>query len=187
MAGLTWLTNAVEERLLLALSGAAVTVHGVHVVALLTLGAETLGEAGLRKHPEPPHMDKNTREYGWVGATSGCVRRHSRELPAGAPEEERARSRCGWRRSGPGRCGQREAPRPYAQRHNKWIKKNNNNNNNNENTYNKDRIVSLSERLAMRKTRNGTSALYPDPGPALFPYHSESRNHHDEHRVDRRK
>lgn len=29
-------------------------------------------------------------------------------------------------------------------------------------------IVSLSERHAMRKTRYGTSALYPHPGPALL-------------------
>lgn len=56
-----WLTNAVEERLLLALSGAAVTVHGVHVVALLTLWAEIAKGGGTQETPATTASGEKTR------------------------------------------------------------------------------------------------------------------------------
>lgn len=124
---------------------------------------------------------KNT-QCGWFGATSGCVRRHSRELPAGAPEGGRARSRYGWRRSGPGRCRRCEAPRPCVQERNRLII--NYSSNQNENTVNSGRIESLSNRLAMKKVNKKLAMVrsHFTPrtgfGSALFPYHRESRNGH---------
>lgn len=39
----TWLTDTVEEGLFLALTGAAIPIHWVHVITFLSLGTKSVG------------------------------------------------------------------------------------------------------------------------------------------------
>lgn len=116
--------------------------------------------------------------------TSVCVRHRSRGPPVHAPEAARVRFRCGRRLFGPGRCMQHAAPRPCMGRQSA-----------------RTALVSHDIKIKplLRRTlvhaavttegkQGSIIAAFTRLGSRLvvFPYHCDSRNHHDEYTVDSR-
>lgn len=107
------LTDAIEEGLFLALAGAAIPIHSVHIIALLTFGAVV----GVGWKDLAFCFSKYLRMRALSSLlTSVCIRRRSRGPPVHAPEAVRVRFRSGPRPFGPGRCTQHAAPRPCTGR-----------------------------------------------------------------------